>query len=107
MGTDDIDIDCLKEIIRTDLNDGKGFSSPPFSYDNVLFIIDGSEEVIEDWNQEVSDLDVKELTDGEWSMTEPDDGDYGSVVLEDFNGMEMVKDDFGNDKCRHRFKKKF
>lgn len=105
---DGIDIGDLMEIIRKDLNGGKGISCSPFSQENVAIVIDGTEDVIGDWNKEVSELDVDELTGGEWSMTEPEDGDYGSIVLEDLNGIDMVKDDFGiGDKSRHRFRKKF
>jgi hypothetical protein len=78
----------------------------PFSQEHILVIVDGSEPVIENWDKEVSKLDVKDLTDGEWSMTEPDDGDYGSIVLEP--GPDMITDDLLEDnQCKHRFRKKF
>jgi len=79
----------------------------PFSQEHILIIVDGSEPEIGDWEEEISELDVKDLTDGEWSMTEPEDGDYGSIVLEP--GPDMVTEDLLEDdgKRRHRFRKKF
>ena len=94
---DEISIDDLKRMISEDLNGGRGISSPPFSVDNILLVVDGSEEEVGDWNQEMENLDVSEFTDGEWSMGEPDDGDYGSIVLDDLDGFDMVKDDFGRE----------
>ncbi len=103
--SDEISISDLERMISEDLNGGRGISAPPFSVENVLIVVDGSEEVVGEWGGEVESLDVQDLTEGEWSMTAPEDGDYGSVVLEDLDGFEMVKDDLESSK--HRFRKKF
>ena len=100
--TDNIDIDALKLILmeRGDL--------APFSQEHIMVVVDGSEPTVGDWDEEVANLDIEELTNGEWSITAPEDGDYGSVVLENttVNGMEV--DDFDLDPlAKHRFKKKF
>ena len=103
-----IDIDHLNEIIMQDLSSMHGISCMPFSQENTALIIDGSEEAVENFEKEAADLDVKDLTDGEWSTTEPEDCDYGSIALDYLPGVDVVKDDYGlGEKSRHRFKKKF
>lgn len=102
---DTIDIDALKQIVFEDLNDG-GCRSP-FSEANIAIVIDSDEEAVGEWGEEIESLDVESLTDGEWSLTEPEDGDYGSVVLEEMPGFDAVTEDFDIGKSRHRFKKLF
>jgi hypothetical protein len=107
MMPNEIDIFDLKRIITEDINDRGGVSSHPFSIEHVLITVDGTEDVIGDWEEEMANLDVKSLIDGEWSLGEPEDVDYGSIVLEDISG-NMVTDDYGIDETsRHRFKKMF
>ena len=93
----DLDISIIQQIV--DSNNGVSFSD-----DNIAIVVTEGDEV--DWDNDMMSLDIDSLTNGEWSLAEPDDGDYGSIVLEP--GENMVTDDFGlGDKSIHRFKKKF
>ena len=106
-----IDIDELMGIISDDMpyrENGECDCPSPFSSDNIAIVINPGDDLVGDWSEEMSSIDVDSLIDGDWSVSEPDDGDYGSIVLESDGDHNFVTDDFDlGDKGRHRFKKKF